>query len=304
MANFCNKCGARSDGGPFCGGCGADMRKAPAVAQPQSPVVVAQSAVQPQAFQSVPAVPSLPAVPVATPAKSSPLVKILIAVVAIIFVGGALLVGGIYYVVYRVKEKVQEVKTQVLGETASNPSGPSGTTANSAGNDGCHLLNKEEVSQALGVEIVATESTDGGCSYLAAGSSADMGAKHATAMTGINGADAKTKQTMQGLAGGLFRTLQSENPKDTPDKDGKVPVLSFSIDNNSAETQIELNEKILRRLGPPEPPITGIGDHAFSAAGSMIMVRKGDKLIRILYTLCPCNTSAIKPLAKKLTDRV
>jgi hypothetical protein len=32
----------------------------------------------------------------------------------------------------------------------------------------------------------------------------------------------------------------------------------------------------------------------------MIMVRKGDKLIRIMYMSCPCNTDAVKPLAKQL----
>jgi len=34
------------------------------------------------------------------------------------------------------------------------------------------------------------------------------------------------------------------------------------------------------------------------------MVRKGDKLVRITYIMCPCSTDAIKPLAKKLADRL
>jgi hypothetical protein len=32
------------------------------------------------------------------------------------------------------------------------------------------------------------------------------------------------------------------------------------------------------------------------------MVRKGDTLIRIMYMTCPCNTEAVKPLARKLAD--
>ena len=36
----------------------------------------------------------------------------------------------------------------------------------------------------------------------------------------------------------------------------------------------------------------------------MMLVRKGDKLIRIMYSTCPCSLDAIKPLAKKLADRV
>lgn len=325
MANFCNKCGAPSDGGAFCGRCGADMRKAPSPAQPQPVQAVSPAPVQP-AFQNV-QVPQAPVQPQpfaqGAPVKGSPVVKIVIGVVAFLFVGAALAIGGVYYVVYRVKQKVQEVKTEVLGDTASgsnaangsstgsnsgSSSGPSngstGASSGSSATDGCHLLSKEEVGHALGLEIVATEPTEGGCSYLAVGTSADFTAKHATSMPGLNGADAKTKQTLQGIAGGMFKALQSEHPNDQPDKDGKVPVMSFSIDTNSAETQMELNEKVLGGLGPREAPIEGIGDHAFDAAGSMMMIRKGNKLVRIMYSMCPCGVDAIKPLAKKLADRL
>ena len=322
MANFCNKCGAPSDGGAFCGRCGAAMAKGPAPAQPQPPMQQAvqpvaaapvQPAVaQPAAFQPVP-VPAQPqaAVQAGTVKQGSPLLKIVLVVLALFFVLGVAAIGGVYYVVYRVKQKVQEVKAEVLngdsstGNTTPSASGsaPSASGANPA-TDGCRLLSKEEVGHAIGVEIVATEPTEGGCSYLAVGTSADMGVKHATAMMASKGADAKTQQTMQGLAGGLFKALQSEHPQDSPDKDGKVPVLSFSIDTNSADTQMELNEKVLGSLGPKDAPIEGIGDHAFNAAGSMMMVRKGDKLVRIMYMLCPCGVDAVKPLAKKLADRL
>lgn len=33
-------------------------------------------------------------------------------------------------------------------------------------------------------------------------------------------------------------------------------------------------------------------------------IRKGNKLIRIMYTTCPCTIEAVKPLAKKLADAV
>lgn len=325
MANFCNKCGAPSDGGAFCGRCGADMRKAPTPAQPPAVQAASPAPAQP-AFQNVP-VPQVPVQPQpiaqAAPVKGSPVVKIVIGVVAFLFVGAALAIGGVYYVYYRVKQKVQEVKTEVLRDTASTSdptsgaSGGSNSDSKAAGSgvsitdasgrsvtDACKLLSKEEVGHALGLEIVATDPVDGGCSYLAVGTSADFTAKHTTSLPGLNGADAKTKQTLQGIAGGMFKALQSEHPNDKPDKDGKIPVMSFSIDTNSAETQMELNEKILGGLGPREAPIEGIGDHAFDAAGSMMMMRKGDKLVRIMYSMCPCGVEAIKPLAKKLADRL
>ena len=292
MANFCNKCGAPSSGGVFCGKCGADLRTVP-VPQPQ---VVAQPQVQ--SYASTPPQPQAQTAPAA---KMSPLIKIAIVAVVILFVGGVATVGGMYYLVYRVKQKVQEVKTEVLGADPSKASTRSGSRA--AG-DGCRLLSKEDVGGAIGVEIVATEPNDGGCSYLAKGNSADMTAKHMAAFIGSKGADAQSQKMMQGFAGTIFKASQRERPKDTPDSNGNVPVFSFSIDTNSADTQMQLNEKVLGGLGPPEAPMEGIGDHAFDTGGSMMMVLKGDKLIRIMYMMCPCNTEAIKPLARTLADRL
>jgi hypothetical protein len=44
----------------------------------------------------------------------------------------------------------------------------------------------------------------------------------------------------------------------------------------------------------------GIDDEALVAANGMMLVRKGNALIRILYISCPCNSDQIKPLTKKL----
>jgi hypothetical protein len=60
------------------------------------------------------------------------------------------------------------------------------------------------------------------------------------------------------------------------------------------------NENLLDEAGPGAKPLTGIGDEAFDASGSVMMVRKGGKLIRITYSTCPCTVDAIKPLAQRL----
>jgi hypothetical protein len=75
-----------------------------------------------------------------------------------------------------------------------------------------------------------------------------------------------------------------------------------SIDQGSAEAQMKLDSKFLGTLGPASGSgkIAGIGDEAFVAADGMMLVRKGDTLLRITYISCPCNTEQIEPLAKKL----
>ena len=106
-----------------------------------------------------------------------------------------------------------------------------------------------------------------------------MTAKHMAAMMGTKGADAKTQQTIQTLTGGLAKMIQSGGQGTENDKNGNVPVLVFSVDNNAAEAQMRLNAKVLGGLGPGQEGVPGIGDQAFDEAGAMMMVRKGDKLI-------------------------
>ncbi len=265
--------------------------------------------------------------PVATTTtKSSPLVKILVGFLVVVIVLGALAAGGVYYVVYRVKQKVHEVTRNVpglgsssdsesssggsvLGSISKMVSGNGSASAETTSNGGitgnpCRLLSREEVGRAIGVTIVATQPSDGGCSYLAQGNSGDMTAKHMAAMMGTKGADAKTQQMIQSLTGGLAKSFQTEGHDTGMDSNGNVPVFMFGVDNNSADAQMQVNSKVLGSLGPGQQTVVGIGDQAFDEAGAMMMVRKGDKLIRISYSTCPCSVENIKPLAKMLVDRL
>ena len=90
MPNFCVKCGAPLSGGPFCVKCGADARSVVPSVQPQSP-------------PNVPQPPSpRPALETSTPASAkqgmSSLAKLGIAALAVILVGCAAGVVGVYYV--------------------------------------------------------------------------------------------------------------------------------------------------------------------------------------------------------------
>ncbi len=319
-AKFCNTCGAPSIGTAFCNKCGVDLRQS---AAPTSQPAFVPVAPLPPAVSPAPPPSSVPARQAQT--KGSPLTKILVGFAVVVITVGALAAGGVYYVVYRVKQKVHEVARDVTdpGSNSENNSGSSGgimgsiskmvsgnssSSSNSSNGgisgDPCRLLSREEVGRAAGVEIVATQSSEAGCAYLAHGESADMTAKHMAAMVGTKGVDAKTQQMVQTLTGGLAKMIQSEGHDTNMDSNGNVPVFAFSVDNNAAEAQMRLNAKVLGRLGPGQVSIPGLGDQAMDESGAIMMVRKGDKLIRIMYSTCPCSVDAIKPLARMLADRV
>ncbi len=163
----------------------------------------------------------------------SAVAKLGIAAVVIIFVGGAAAAGGLYYVAHRVSQKIHQVADRVIG-SSSDSRGESSSTARPSSEgrstgDVCRLLSKEDVSHAIGVEIVHTQPVDNGCTYIAKGTQADMSAKNVTAMIAARGADKQTQQTIQKFAGGMFNVFQSEKPASEQDTSGEVPVFSFSV---------------------------------------------------------------------------
>lgn len=303
MANFCTKCGSTLTG-PFCVRCGADMRQS-TTPTPQPPVQQNVGSAAPEAVPALVATPASATVPSpVTNKKMSPLAKLGIAAVVVLFVGGALAAGGVYYVAHRVSQKFHQVSDGILGSSSeSSSSSDSSGAASKAGGMGdvCRLLSKEDVGRAIGVEIARTQPGDNSCSYIAKGDKADMLAKHATAMTAARGADKQTQQTIQKFAGGMFKAFQNEQPASEQDTSGEVPVFSFSVDQNAAEEQMRLNAKVLGVMGDQEG-LPGIGDQAFVSADGVIMMRKGKNFVRIMFIACPCGTDAVKPLAKQIAD--
>ena len=328
MNKFCGKCGAPvPEGAGFCGSCGASMQQASAPS--------AQSGFQPVATPAVIPTPQPEFQPVAQPAatQGSPVpapvakssnawVKILVVVLIVIFAVGALAVGGVIYVAHKVSQKAQEYKREVLGEPSASPTAaasekPGGAAARASDptpsaassgftGDACKLLSKEDVSNAIGIAVVDTASADGGCSYFAKGTSVDMTAKHATAMVSAKATiDKKTQGMLEQFTGAVGNSVPKNETNENDRPDGTTLVLGFGIDTNNAEEQMRLNSKVLGMGGIGGiDAIDGIGDEAFSKADSMMFVRKGDKLIRIMYMSCPCATAAIKPLAKEIANHL
>jgi len=102
----------------------------------------------------------------------------------------------------------------------------------------------------------------------------------------------------QSFASAIFKTQPNQSHDKMSDENGNAPVLMVGIDDNGRE-QMRLEKATLGKF-PGSQEIAGIGDDAFDEANAMMMVRKGNRLIRIMYTTCPCTLEEIKPLAKKL----
>lgn len=303
MGKFCVKCGAPLDSGPFCVKCGADMRS-----------VGAPTAQTPRPALQMPSAQPIPS-PSPRPTKQgmSTLAKLGIAAVGIIFVGGAAGLVGVYYVAHRVSQKVHQAADGILssdsisdttshvdnsspGRSESERSPESGTMG-----DVCRFLSKEDVSKSIGVEIIRTEPKANGCSYMAKGTQHDMTAKHMKAMVADKGADKKSQEIAEKVAGGMMNAFLPEKRASELNTSGEVPVFNFSLDQHGAEEQMRLNAKVFSNLGNTEG-IPGIGDQAFVSADGMMLVRKGKTLVRIMYLACPCGIEQVKPLAKEIAD--
>ena len=256
--------------------------------------------------------------------KSNTLVKVLVALVLVIFVGGALAVGGLWYAAEQIKGKVDAAKAKVLGGAAPSTSsglagllGNSSTSDDSAGGfkgDPCRFLSKAEVSQAVGLTVIRTEATDAGCSYIARGDPADVTAKHLSSMIGGMGADPKTQQMAQKFAGALFSQQQaSDKSLAAQAATGEVPVLGLSFTAGNAALEMKVNRAAFQHItagstanaaNSATGDLTGIGDEAYVAGGGMLLVRKGNTVAHFTYVSCPCNTDNIKPLARLVASRL
>jgi hypothetical protein len=256
--------------------------------RPQAPP---QAAPQPRQAAPAPA----PQAAASTPSKSgSTLVKILLIFLVVIFFFGAVGIAGIWYVAHRVKQKVHEIGLDDLSTANVNRAPTLG------GLDPCSLLSKADVAQAVSMDVVRAERSEGsdmGCEYSVMGDYVDLIAKHASLLHKAETNESQ-RQMMETFAKAVGHSNDSQ--QSAPRHPGESPVFIFSVDNNSAAAQMSLSRATFGRMGPAFTSLPSLGDDAFDIANGMILVRKGDKLIRIVYMMCPCTTAEVVPLARKI----
>jgi hypothetical protein len=289
MAKFCTQCGSQADDtATACGSCGTPFAPVPGQGYAQGAPPPGYVPPQPQGYppppQSYPPPQGYPGTP---PKKSGSAVKWILGILLFLFLCVGLVVGGLFYLAHKVKSKIEAV---------TGPGGFSTTVGEAVTGDTCRFLSAADVGAAIGVPIVSTKQTAAGCEYFAKGTPGEMNSKHMAAMIKQPGVNSQQTEIIKTITTG---SLNSQSPTE----DATTIVLAYAIDPNSARMQMKLNSKLFGHQAGSQG-LTGIGDEAFDAGGAIMMVRKGERLIRITYTGCPCNTDAIKPLAKKLADQL
>jgi len=227
----------------------------------------------------------------------STLVKVLLAFVVVIFVLGAAGVAGMWYLAHRVKQKVHEMGLDQISDNQNR--GPV-----LGGADPCSLLSKEDVAQVVKMDVVRAERSEGsdaGCQYSVMGDYVDMIAKHASLLHREQ-TNEQQRQMMEQFAKSIGHG--SEADQSNPRHPGEAPVFMFSVDNNAAVAQMSLSRATFSRIGGSVvvKPLPGIGDDAFDLAGAMMMARKGDRIVRVMYMMCPCTTDDAEPLLRKIVS--
>lgn len=220
------------------------------------------------------------------------------AVVLLIF--GAIGVAGVWYLAHRVKEKAHEMGLDELSNTNSNADrGPA-----LGGRDACSLLSKEDVGEVAKMEVVRAEHTQGqgaGCMYSVMGDATDLVAKHAAQLPKGDMTE-QQRQQMENFAKTMFQNANSQRGGSgtIPAHPGEAPVLLFSVANQGARAVMSMSRLTMGRLGPSLKELPGLGDDAFDLAGVMILARKGDQVLMMMYMTCPCGTDDVLPLARKV----
>jgi hypothetical protein len=177
-----------------------------------------------------------------------------------------------------------------------------------AGTGICRFASVDDVSNALHVAIVRAETAaedKSVCEYSIKGKPSSAATDHSIAMAGVmNGQtmDPAAQKLMQGFGNAVLGGGDTDSPKNVRHP-GEIPVLVVAVTTGDAAVQMKANRQALGQL-QPVALISGLGDEAFASSQSMMFVRKGDTLLRITYTGCPCTTKDVEPLARRIVGAI
>jgi hypothetical protein len=276
MASFCGNCGSPVGANVgFCPQCGAK-----------------QAAFSGAAHQAPPPAAPVPQSPPPA-AKSGSGLKILMIVLACFGILGMVVVGGVYYVVHKVKQTmVEKAHSYGVDLPSSSPAPAFGSRTRSY--KPCDLLSKQEVSNLLGEPIERNEVQSQSCLYYGpAGLSAKLAEEKASGTfrraqaPGSQVGGAEVADSVDQLANSLGAAQGQTGSR------GEMPLLILGVDADGKSQMAALSASkaifggISNASGAGNglvigKDIPGLGDRAMLFPKLGLNVLQGETMIRII----------------------
>jgi len=271
MTKFCGNCGAATDGGRFCPKCGSPQTNA------------------------VPAAAQTPYVPAK---RGSPILKIvLISVVVLFLLGITGVVGAVYYIKGKVHEIAHSTNVSNLRDTITSAANAQPTHA------GCELLSKEQVAEILDTPVARAEGNEAGdlkeyCDYWSQPSAAGKTIKKTR--TEDDSPEAASKDLQATL-----KDLENLAKNVSASANASGPLLAVQVFRGTAKVGLLSVKAASFVTGQKQESVEGPWDEAyFGPSDVLLFVRKGDNGIMLDLHRLPQSHGKGLALAKAMVDGI
>jgi len=301
MASFCTHCASPvAESERFCSKCGAATGNAGPAAPTASATSAPVNAAATPTGAAAAAPPPTAYYRVSPPPKKDNRVLAVIWIIAGFFVvmGIAGVVGIVFvsrHFQHRVKE-IQEQSRPTAAEWASSARARRVTNV-------CDLLPDADVARTIQIPIVRSLSRGAQtCTYYADGMASDFMKKKLAQQRQFNSTPAQQRE-MESIISRFGRSMGSDQ---TISPNGQTPVFMVTLLAQDGKFQMGLMKPIFKGMGPlgKMNEISGLGDEAFSASDSLLLVRKGDAAIMFTYNYLTDGTPKAEALARQILTQL
>jgi hypothetical protein len=301
MPSFCVSCGSPLGGqSGFCANCGARAGHPPS----SQPAVVAT----PSATSAA-----------STTGSGGSALKIVLIVVGVLFVFGALSLGGMYYAAHRYIKMAEDVTGIKAGDAIHSIREAASRTERGAGEtkrDGCALLSKDEASAILGIEVVRVDGKPNEqqsgehCDFFIKPGSVEQHEERlkqsAAAVNSDPGSASKANELPPGALDMIKNMARSAVEAA---RNGEAPYFGFKVDRENGKIVCSALGVATRLgggdlVGKTAEPL-GVGDEATMGIGESLMcVVKGDAALTLDFTQVTGARGKGIALAKTILPRL
>jgi hypothetical protein len=289
MAGFCGSCGAPlNEQSGFCGGCGARVGQ-----QPAAPPVAK------------------------SPGGGGSALKVVLIVVGVLFVLGAVSLGGMYYVAHRyvtMAEDLTGVKAGDVVHSIREAASHSSHDARTEKRDGCLLLTRDEASAILGIEVIKVDGkpderqSGEHCSFFVKPGSVELNSGRVReSIDAIHGESASNSDAVPSSVFDAAKNMARAAVE--AERNGEAPYFGFAVERENGKiacSALGIANRLsgVDLVGKPAEPL-GVGDQATMGIGeSQMCVVKGDVAITLDFTQVTGARSKGIALAKTILPRL